>query len=74
LPVADFAPLYTILFQSGKSPIFFKIGLYKYIPNDLKISNHVYTHINNVMFILMYLRIHMSMEVLFKSVSKGYPR
>jgi hypothetical protein len=28
LPVADFAPLYTILFQSGKSLIFFKIGLY----------------------------------------------
>jgi hypothetical protein len=51
---------------------------YKYILNALTVSKHLYTHINSIMFILMYQSLAQEelerMEVSIKSVSQGYPR
>ena len=52
--------------------------LYKYKLNALTVSKHLYTHINSIMFILMYQSLAQEelerMEVSIKSVSEGYPR
>jgi hypothetical protein len=51
--------------------------LYKYILNALTVSKHLYTHINSIMFILMYQSLAQEERkhgVSLKNVSQGYPR
>jgi hypothetical protein len=77
LPVTDFASI-PIQFVLMWDAIGMSKDLYKYILNALTVSKHLYTHINSIMFILMYQSLAQeeleSMEVSLKSVSQGYPR
>jgi hypothetical protein len=73
----DFASI-PIQFCSNVDAIGMSQDQFKYILNALTVSKHLYTHINSIMFILMYQSLAQeeleSMEVSLKNVSQGYPR
>jgi hypothetical protein len=77
LPVTDL-PLSPYNFVLTWDAIGMSQNPYKYILNALTVSKHLYTHINSIMFILMYQSLAQEelerMEVSIKSVSQGYPR